>query len=128
MAVRHDTICNTSYGYFKAFSCHLSFPPFYLFFTSHPLRKNRHFFFYNRHIDNDTKQQLYLKTFACQQKLLFFSAIKTSHTRHFLTMSRSGTPLPSAAVLMKQYKELTDPKTGVPSFHITLKNDDIYQW
>lgn len=34
----------------------------------------------------------------------------------------------SAAILMKQFRELTDPKTGVPSFHITLQNDDIYHW
>ncbi|VVT54533.1 uncharacterized protein SAPINGB_P004123 [Magnusiomyces paraingens] len=43
-------------------------------------------------------------------------------------MSRSSTPMASAAILMKQYKELTDPKTCVPSFHITLQNDDIYHW
>ncbi|CAN6623519.1 ubiquitin-conjugating enzyme E2-34 kDa [Trichomonascus vanleenenianus] len=35
---------------------------------------------------------------------------------------------PSATLLFKQFKELTDPKKAIPSFHITLDNDDIYQW
>ncbi|ODQ64427.1 ubiquitin-conjugating enzyme and catalytic subunit of SCF ubiquitin-protein ligase complex [Nadsonia fulvescens var. elongata DSM 6958] len=34
----------------------------------------------------------------------------------------------SAALLFKQFRELTDPKKGVPSFHITLQNDNIYTW
>lgn len=34
----------------------------------------------------------------------------------------------SATLLMKQYRELTDPKKAIPSFHISLDNDDIYHW
>lgn len=34
----------------------------------------------------------------------------------------------SATLLYKQFKELTDPKKAIPSFHITLADDDIYQW
>ncbi|PRT55138.1 Ubiquitin-conjugating enzyme E2 [Wickerhamiella sorbophila] len=34
----------------------------------------------------------------------------------------------SAAILMKQYRELTNPKKAIPSFHISLVDDDIYHW
>lgn len=29
---------------------------------------------------------------------------------------------------MKQYRELTNPKKAIPSFHISLIDDDIYHW
>lgn len=34
-------------------------------------------------------------------------------------MSNAPNPA-SASLLMKQYKELTDPKKAIPSFHITV--------
>lgn len=34
----------------------------------------------------------------------------------------------SASLLLKQFKELTDPKKAIPSFHISLADDDIYRW
>lgn len=34
----------------------------------------------------------------------------------------------SAAILMKQYRELTNPRRAIPSFHISLIDDDIYHW
>ncbi|KAK9318387.1 ubiquitin-conjugating enzyme/RWD-like protein [Lipomyces starkeyi] len=39
-------------------------------------------------------------------------------------MSKSG----SASLLLKQYKDLTDPKLNMPSFHIELKDGNIYVW
>ncbi|KAK9367106.1 ubiquitin-conjugating enzyme/RWD-like protein [Lipomyces kononenkoae] len=39
-------------------------------------------------------------------------------------MSKSG----SAALLLKQYKDLTDPKCTMPSFQIELKDGNIYLW
>lgn len=34
----------------------------------------------------------------------------------------------AAAILQRQYKDLTDPKKGIPSFHIQLDNDNIFLW
>lgn len=34
----------------------------------------------------------------------------------------------SASLLLRQYKEMTDPRKGIPSFHITLDGNDIYNW
>lgn len=34
----------------------------------------------------------------------------------------------AAAILQRQYKELTDPKKGIPSFHIELDDDNIFLW
>lgn len=39
-----------------------------------------------------------------------------------------STSLASAAILMKQFRELTNPKKAIPSFHVTLIDDDIYRW
>ncbi|KAK9456344.1 Metallo-dependent phosphatase-like protein [Dipodascopsis uninucleata] len=36
--------------------------------------------------------------------------------------------LASASLLLKQYRELTDPKHSMPSFHIELKDDNVYIW
>lgn len=34
----------------------------------------------------------------------------------------------AAAILQRQFKDLTDPKKGIPSFHIELDNDNIFLW
>lgn len=34
----------------------------------------------------------------------------------------------AAAILQRQYKDLTDPKKGIPSFHIELDDDNIFLW
>ncbi|EMG47621.1 CDC34 Ubiquitin-conjugating enzyme E2-34 kDa [Candida maltosa Xu316] len=34
----------------------------------------------------------------------------------------------AAAILQRQFKELTDPKKGIPSFHIELDDDNIFLW
>lgn len=34
----------------------------------------------------------------------------------------------AAAILQRQFKDLTDPKKGIPSFHIELDNDNIFYW
>ncbi|ODV62934.1 SCF E2 ubiquitin-protein ligase catalytic subunit CDC34 ASCRUDRAFT_74380 [Ascoidea rubescens DSM 1968] len=34
----------------------------------------------------------------------------------------------SASILLRQYKELNDPKKGIPSFHIELENGNIFSW
>lgn len=34
----------------------------------------------------------------------------------------------AAAILQRQYKDLTDPKKGIPSFNITLDDDNIFLW
>ncbi|KAK9467448.1 ubiquitin-conjugating enzyme/RWD-like protein [Lipomyces arxii] len=34
----------------------------------------------------------------------------------------------SASILYKQFRELTSPKTALPSFRIELHNDNIYDW
>lgn len=34
----------------------------------------------------------------------------------------------AAAILQRQYKDLTDPKKGIPSFHIGLDDDNIFLW
>lgn len=34
----------------------------------------------------------------------------------------------AAAILQRQFKELTDPKKGIPSFHIELDDDNIFMW
>lgn len=34
----------------------------------------------------------------------------------------------AAAILQRQFKELTDPKKGIPSFHIDLDEDNIFLW
>ncbi|ODV93936.1 hypothetical protein PACTADRAFT_51681 [Pachysolen tannophilus NRRL Y-2460] len=34
----------------------------------------------------------------------------------------------AASLLLRQFRELTDPKKGVPSFHIELENDNIFLW
>lgn len=34
----------------------------------------------------------------------------------------------ASAVLFRQYRELTDPKKRIPSFHIELENDNIFLW
>lgn len=34
----------------------------------------------------------------------------------------------AAAILQRQFKDLTDPKKGIPSFHITLDDDNIFLW
>lgn len=41
-----------------------------------------------------------------------------------MTSSNSG----AASILMRQYKELTDPKKAIPSFHIELEEDNIFLW
>lgn len=43
-------------------------------------------------------------------------------------MPADGPNPSSAAILMKQYRELTNPKRSIPSFHISLIDDDIYHW
>lgn len=43
-------------------------------------------------------------------------------------MPEHGPNSSSAAILMKQYRELTNPKKSIPSFHISLIDDDIYHW
>lgn len=42
--------------------------------------------------------------------------------------SENGPTSSSATILMKQYRELTNPKKSIPSFHISLIDDDIYHW
>lgn len=34
----------------------------------------------------------------------------------------------AASLLLRQYRELTDPKKGIPSFHIELEDDNIFLW
>lgn len=34
----------------------------------------------------------------------------------------------AAAILQRQFKDLTDPKKGIPSFHIELDDDNIFLW
>lgn len=34
----------------------------------------------------------------------------------------------AAAILQRQYRDLTDPKNGIPSFHIELDDDNIFLW
>lgn len=34
----------------------------------------------------------------------------------------------AAAILSRQFKDLTDPKKGIPSFHIELDDDNIFLW
>ncbi|ABN67569.1 ubiquitin-conjugating enzyme [Scheffersomyces stipitis CBS 6054] len=34
----------------------------------------------------------------------------------------------AAAILQRQFKELTDPKKAIPSFHIELDDDNIFLW
>lgn len=34
----------------------------------------------------------------------------------------------AAAILQRQFKDLTDPKKGIPYFHIELDNDNIFYW
>jgi ubiquitin-conjugating enzyme E2 R len=34
----------------------------------------------------------------------------------------------AAAILQRQFKDLTDPKKGIPSFHIELEDDNIFLW
>ncbi|GMM37272.1 SCF E2 ubiquitin-protein ligase catalytic subunit [Saccharomycopsis crataegensis] len=34
----------------------------------------------------------------------------------------------AASVLFRQFRELTDPKKGIPSFHIELENNNIFLW
>lgn len=34
----------------------------------------------------------------------------------------------AASLLLRQYRELTDPKKGLPGFHIELEDDNIFVW
>lgn len=34
----------------------------------------------------------------------------------------------AAAILQRQFRDLTDPKKGIPSFHIELDDDNIFLW
>lgn len=34
----------------------------------------------------------------------------------------------AAAILQRQFRDLTDPKKGIPSFHIELDEDNIFLW
>ncbi|KAH3679308.1 hypothetical protein WICMUC_001132 [Wickerhamomyces mucosus] len=34
----------------------------------------------------------------------------------------------AASLLLRQFRELTDPKKGIPSFHIELEDDNIFLW
>lgn len=34
----------------------------------------------------------------------------------------------AAAILQRQFKDITDPKKGIPSFHIELDDDNIFYW
>jgi ubiquitin-conjugating enzyme E2 R len=34
----------------------------------------------------------------------------------------------AASLLLRQFRELTDPKKGIPSFHIELEDDNIFVW
>lgn len=34
----------------------------------------------------------------------------------------------AAAILQRQFKDLTDPKKGIPSFHLELDDDNIFLW
>ncbi|EGW29946.1 uncharacterized protein SPAPADRAFT_63572 [Spathaspora passalidarum NRRL Y-27907] len=34
----------------------------------------------------------------------------------------------AAAILQRQFKDLTDPRKGIPSFHIELDDDNIFLW
>ncbi|ANZ73900.1 Ubiquitin-conjugating enzyme subunit [Komagataella phaffii CBS 7435] len=34
----------------------------------------------------------------------------------------------AASILLRQFRELTDPKKGVPCFHIELEDDNIFLW
>ncbi|KAM9889682.1 hypothetical protein OXX79_011982, partial [Metschnikowia pulcherrima] len=34
----------------------------------------------------------------------------------------------AAAILQRQFKDLTDPKKGIPYLHIELDNDNIFYW
>lgn len=43
-------------------------------------------------------------------------------------MSDASSLSSATSVLYRQYRQLTDPKKRIPSFHIELENDNIFSW